>query len=340
MKKTLVLILALAMLLTMFGCKSTDTTAPSENTTNTAETVSGDNAADTAEAAGKTIAVIIPDPAFTFCTEMARGVRENMREEDTYLEYAYNYDVATQAEIVDDLITKNVDAIIIEVLDVESLIAPLRKCKDAGIPVFLMDGRLPDENEELAQATVENDTYNIGYLQGKSLCEEAGGSGELAYLAWVNGGTACTGRIEGFEAAVAEYPDMKIVSAQECETTTDAALESITATLQLYPELKGFCAFFGQAGLAAVPALESAGMADSCKLCVSDFDADFGNYIKNGKIYSGVFLNTPNMGKLAIGAAYDFLDGTTTEIQHLVNSEQTEVKTDNVDEFLALLPQS
>lgn len=324
MKKTLVLILTLAMLLSLLGCKSTPaaTEAPSD-----------------APAAGRNIGVIIVDPAFTFCTEMARGVKENIREGDNYLEYAYNYDVATQADIVDDLITKQVDAIIIEVLDVESLVAPLRKCKEAGIPVFLMDGRLSEENEDLAQATVENDTYKIGYLQGKSLCEEAGGTGELAYLAWVNGGTACTGRIEGFTAAVAEYPDIQLVSTQECETTTDAALESITATLQLYPNLKGFCAFFGQAGLAAVPALEGAGMANSCKLCVSDFDSDFGNYIKSGKIYSGVYLNTPNLGKMAINAVYDYLDGTTTEIQHLLNSEQTEVKADNVDEFLALLPQ-
>lgn len=289
------------------------------------------------EKEGYTIGMIIVDPAFNFCQAMAQGVRDNLREGDELLEYSYNYDTAVQADIIDDLITKQVDMIIIEALDLESLVAPLRNCQDAGIPVVLMDGKLEGDNENLVVATVENDVYNVGYLQGKSLCEAASGEGKVGYISWVNGGPAATGRIEGFRAAVEEYPNVEIVSDAETETTTDAAMESINATLQLYPDMKGFCAFFGQAGLSAVSAIGEAGMQETCKLAVSDFDVDFAEYLKEGKIYSCVYLNAPNMGKMAIEAAYEYLGGEFTETQHLVNSEQTEVTAENVDEFLPLV---
>lgn len=286
---------------------------------------------------GKTIAVLIANANMPFCQDMVKGIKEAVKDSDEVVEYSYDEDPTKQAEIINDLIVKKVDLIITNILDADSVAAPLRQCKEAGIPVVLMDGQLAEENDDLCYATVENDVYNVGYMHGKSLCEEIGGSGKLAYIFWAAASDTAKLRVQGFKDAVSEYPDVELVSEAESALDTDSALEQINAILQLYPDLDGFWATWAASGLAAVSAIGNAGMTDSCKLAVSDFDTDFGNYLKEGKIYSCVYLNTVNMGRLAMESGYKAMDGEELEEKHIINSEQTEVKQEQAEEFLKKL---
>lgn len=286
------------------------------------------------ESKAKTIAVLIANANMPFCQDMVTGVKEVVKEGDEVLEYSYEEDPTKQAETINDLIVKKVDLIITNILDADSIVSPLRQCKDAGIPVILLDGQLTEENDDLCYATVENDVYNVGYMHGKSLCESIDGKGELAYIFWSAASDTAKLRVQGFKDAVAEYPDVKLVSEAESALDTDSALEQINAVLQLYPDLDGFWATWAASGLAAVSAIGNAGMQDTCKLAVSDFDTDFANYLKDGKIYSCVYLNTINMGKLAMEAGYRALNGEEIEDKHIINSEQSEVKEEQVEEFL------
>ncbi len=323
-KKCISLILVIGLVVSMLvGC-STGSSSEKNQTKETKES-------------GRKIAVVIANANMTFCQDMVTGIKSAVKEGDEVLEYSYNEDPTKQAEIINDVIVKNVDLIITNILDSDSVVSPLRQCKDAGIPVVIMDGQLAEENEDLYYASVENDVYNIGYMHGKSLCEEIGGKGKLAYIFWAAASDTAKLRVKGFEDAVAEYPDVELVSKAESALDTDSAVEQINAILQLYPDLNGFWATWSAAGLAAVSTIGNAGMTESCKLAVSDFDTDFAHYLKEDKIYSCVFLNTQNMGKMAMEAGYDALDGKELEDKHLVNSEQSEVKKDQADEFLEKL---
>jgi len=322
-KKWTAIILVVTMLVTLTaGCGSKE--EPKDSATSKG-------------AAGKKIAILIANANMPFCQDMVKGIKSVVKEGDTVLEYAYDEDPTKQAEIMNDLIVKKVDVIITNILDADSVIAPMRQCQEAGIPVVLMDGQLAAENDDLCYATVENDVYQIGYMHGKSLCEEIGGKGKIAYIFWAAASDAAKLRVKGFTDAVAEYPDVEIVSAAESALDTDSALDQINALLQLYPDLDGFWATWGAAGLSAVSAIGNAGMTESCKLCVSDFDTDFANYLKEGKIYSCVFLNTANMGALAMDAGYKAMAGEKLEEKHILNSEQTEVKMEQADKYLELL---
>lgn len=322
-KKCISLLLVLTMLCGILaGCSKESSTGNND---------------EKADSEGRKIAVLIANANMPFCQDMVTGVKEVVKEGDEVLEYSYDEDPTKQAETINDLIVKKVDLIITNILDADSVVSPLRQCKEAGIPVVLLDGQLAKENDDLCYATVENDVYNVGYMHGKSLCESIGGKGELAYIFWAAASDTAKLRVQGFKDAVAEYPDVKLVSEAESAFDTDSALEQINAILQLYPELDGFWATWAASGLAAVSAIGNAGMQDTCKLAVSDFDTDFANYLKDGKIYSCVYLNTVNMGKLAMEAGYKAMNGEELEEKHIINSEQSEVKADQADEFLEKL---
>lgn len=326
-----ILVIAAMSFTVLAGC-STTSTESSESTDTTESTE-----AATDSEGGKVVGVVIANANMPFCQDMVTGITAGLEDGDTILEYAYDEDPTVQAEIIGDLIVKDVDVIITNVLDVDSIVASLKQCDEAGIPVILMDGQLAEENEALAYATVENDVYNIGYIQGKAMCESIGGEGQVGYLFWTAASDSAKLRVQGFLDAIAEYPDVEVVSEATSTFDTDSALEAVDAALQLYPELDGYWATWAAAGLASVSSIGNAGMTESCYLGISDFEADFATYMEDGKVDSCVYLNTVNMGALAIEAAYSAMNGETLEDNHLVNSEQTLVTLDNVDEFLALI---
>ena len=70
--------------------------------------------------------------------------------------------VASQSSQLEDLVTQQVDGIIVSPLDGSAVLPALQKAKDAGVPVILVDQPIAAGNEELYETLIATDNVNAG----------------------------------------------------------------------------------------------------------------------------------------------------------------------------------
>ena len=118
-----------------------------------------------------------------------------------------NTDAAGQLEDLRNLITDGVDAIIVNPVSPDAVNVALEEAMEAGITVVAVDQAVTAEGAYL----LANNQEEYGYLGAKWLFEQLGGSGDVLYMRGFDGHPADADRNEGFQAALADYPDINIV---------------------------------------------------------------------------------------------------------------------------------
>ena len=119
-----------------------------------------------------------------------------------------NTDPAGQLEDIRNLIAAGVDAIIINPSDPDALTPAIQEATGSGIVVIAVDATV---NEPSAYI-VTNDQEEYARLGAEWLFETLGGSGEVFYMRGLAGHSADDARDVGFQAALANYPDINIVN--------------------------------------------------------------------------------------------------------------------------------
>jgi ribose transport system substrate-binding protein len=109
---------------------------------------------------------------------------------------------------LESLISQGVDAIILNPTDREALNSVIEEAINQGIVVVAVDQAVTAEGAYV----VTNDQVAYGRLGAEWLFEEMGGSGNVAYMRGIDGVPADTDRDTGFQEALAEYPDINVVS--------------------------------------------------------------------------------------------------------------------------------
>ena len=137
-------------------------------------------------------------------------------------------DTAGQISDITSLISQGVDAIILNPGDAEAFNSVIEEAQAQGIVVVVVDNAVTTD----AAYLVSNDQRAYGELGARWLFETMGGSGNVAYMRGIDGVGADTLRDEGFQAALADYPDINVVAEvfTDWSPTTGAqqALEIIT----------------------------------------------------------------------------------------------------------------
>ena len=108
---------------------------------------------------------------------------------------------------IESLISQGVDAIILNPTDREALNDVLEEAISQGIVVVAVDQAVTAEGAYVAT----NDQVAYGELGARWLFDELGGSGTVAYMRGIDGVPADTDRDTGFQAALADYPDIEVV---------------------------------------------------------------------------------------------------------------------------------
>jgi len=145
-----------------------------------------------------------------------------------------NGDSAKQAADVEDLITKKVDAIIINPRDAEAIAPSVQKALDAGIPVFALDRGVTGVD---LTGFLETDNVAMGRLAAdliaEALFEKYGKvEGEVIELGGLVGTTAARDREQGFHERLEAYPGINLVASQPADFNQEKAY-NVTTNLML-----------------------------------------------------------------------------------------------------------
>ena len=102
-------------------------------------------------------------------------------------------DPTIQMKDVENLITKNPDAIIIDTCDSDAIVSSIEACNEAGIPVFTMDR---EANGGDVISHIGYDAIKSGKLAGQFLVDSLGGKGKIVELQGIMGTNVAQQRSE------------------------------------------------------------------------------------------------------------------------------------------------
>ncbi|MBU9727351.1 autoinducer 2 ABC transporter substrate-binding protein [Diplocloster modestus] len=256
-------------------------------------------------------------------------------------------DAASQANIVQDMITKGVDCIAISPLDASAIEPVLEQAKEAGILVVTWDS---DVNKtELREVYVNCCSEQV---LGEHLMERfahyMGGKGDYAIITSVLTAQNCSAWAKyATEYQEANYPDMTRVAYEPCDDDQSKAYSITQNLMTAYPELKGVLGVTTPAPPAAAQAVGEAGKnGDVIVTGVVEASAAK-SYLEDGSMQEANIWHPGKLGYLAVYTAKTLLDGGKIEDgqdvpevgavevkdDQIIMTELLDITTENVDEF-------
>ena len=149
------------------------------------------------------------------------------------------FDASLQTPIVNGVIAKKPDAILIAPTDAKAMYAPIKQAADAGIKIVLVDTTL--ENADMAVSQIASDNVGGGKAAAKALADAIGGSGKV-FVNNVKPGISTTDqRAQGFEEE-AKNLGLEYVGMEYNQDQPDKAAAITKGVIAKYPDLKGIFA--------------------------------------------------------------------------------------------------
>lgn len=146
-----------------------------------------------------------------------------------------------QERQIDSLIDAHVDAIILAPHDYDGYEHVLRRAKDAGIPVILVDRKVKSDDYT---AYIGRDDEHIGYMMGKYIALQR--KGKPTNIVEMNGlprTSPAMDRAKGFHKAIAQYPNLHIVGTAAQSWQPDSVRAQAIQFLATHPNLHIDCVY-------------------------------------------------------------------------------------------------
>ncbi len=241
-------------------------------------------------------------------------------------------DSATQVNQIQDLITRQVDAIIYIPAGATAATVPVKAARKAGIPVIAVD-----RNPEGAPGDtfIATDSVAAAKILGDYVAKITGGKGNIGLIQGQIGTTPQIEREEGFKEAIDKVPGLNIVEKQASNMwMQDEGFKIAQDMILRNPSIN---VFFGQADALALGAAQAAKVANQ-KVIAVGFDGDVAGLkaVKDGVLAATITQQTQYMGRLAVRSAIDFIEGRFVPPVQKMNGSLT--TKENVDAFIESHP--
>lgn len=192
------------------------------------------------------------------------------------------FDAQAQARVVEELVAKGVDGIILSPADPDVLAAPAEKAMAAGIPVVMV---ISDVNSDKASfGFLGGNNYNVGVTGGTYAAEKLINKKGKVGILTMPGVSVHEQRKQGYVETFEQYPDIEVVSVADTSGDPTVGLEKAAAIIQSNPDLKLLIGTDSVGGAAAARAVVEAGKEGEIDIIGMDRDQDLLSYIKEGVV--------------------------------------------------------
>lgn len=276
MKKIVSLLLALVMVLSLSACQSLVTTKSSSS-----------EKSNSGSGANKkyTIVTVPKLTSIAWFQRMQQGVEKYAKDtgEDAYYTGPATGDAALQAQCIEDLIAKKVDAICVVPFSTEALEPVLKKARDAGIVVITQEA-----------ANMQNIDYDIEAFDNAAYGEHfmtklgalTGGNGKYIQLV---GALTSQSHKQWTDAASAlqklKFPGMSMLGDKiESKDDQSTSYNKVKEVLKSNPSLAGIQGSAMSDTAGAALAVQEAGLSGKVKIVGTSLVSVSGKYIKSGTV--------------------------------------------------------
>lgn len=213
-------------------------------------------------------------------------------------------------------------------------------CEQAGCKVTILwhhaDGLEPKDFKSFV-AHMSPDDFVAGYNTAKTLFDLMGGKGNVCALYGKQGEDSAANRYKGFEAALKEYPEIKLLDMQVASWSQDQAMTFTQTWLAAHNDIGAIWAANDTMGLGAIEALKLEGK--NGKVLVNGVDGIAAAY--EAILAGDMACTIANNGYLLMGygAAYAYAAATGAVEKFdkpVIKTQAVLVTKENVKEYKAM----
>jgi ribose transport system substrate-binding protein len=216
------------------------------------------------------------------------------------------YDLNTQSNQIENLISAQTDLIILNAADSKSIAPSVRKAKEAGVIVVAMDVSA----EGGVDATVMSNNVEAGKQAGEYIVDRLKGKGEVVII---NGPpvSSIIDRVNGIQSVFKANPGIKVLSfEQNGGASRDGGYRVMSDLLQAFPKMDAVFAINDPTAIGAALASDQAGRKEFFIVGV-DGAAEIQTALKDkaNLISASPAQDFPGLGSQSAQVGYEIFNG-------------------------------
>jgi ribose transport system substrate-binding protein len=256
---------------------------------------------------------------------------------DLVFQGAPQWNVTLQVPVLQAVIARKPDAILIAPTDKQQLVEPLKQASDAGIAVITVDTFIGNGvyqtgagDADFPLAYVASDNILGGRIAARALAKAIGDKGKV-YVSNVKPNVSTTDqREEGFKDELKSHPNIQVLATQFNDDDANKAAAQFQAVLGREPELAGVFGanLFSASG--AANGAKAAGKAGVVKIAAFDAPTSIVDQLKDGTFEIAIAQHPGEIGYFGVVSAIAHLTGNS--IPSLIGTGFTVMTKDNIDD--------
>ena len=239
------------------------------------------------------------------------------------------FDASLQTPIVNAVVAKKPDAILIAPTDTKAMIPSLTQAKAAGIKLVFVD-TTTENGAELAESEIASDNEEGGREAARSLAELTGGKGSVLVINVKPGISTTDARAKGFEEEIKKTPGLKYIGQEYSNDKPEVAASKATAALAAHPDLVGIFGTNLFSAEGAATGLRSAGSAEKVKIVGFDAGPKQVEDLQSGIVQALIAQKPADIGKAGVEQAIAALNGEP--VQKKIGTGFVVVTKDNMND--------
>ena len=218
------------------------------------------------------------------------------------------FDASLQTPVVNAVVAKKPDAILVAPTDTQAMIPPLTQAKAAGIKLVFVD-TTTENGAELAESEIASDNEEGGREAARTLAELTGGKGSVLVINVKPGISTTDARAKGFEEEIKKTPGLKYIGQEYSNDKPEVAAAKATAALAAHPDLVGIFGTNLFSAEGAATGLRSAGATEKVKIVGFDAGPKQVEDLEQGIVQALIAQKPADIGKAGVEQAIAALKG-------------------------------
>jgi ribose transport system substrate-binding protein len=166
--------------------------------------------------------------------------------------------IDTQRKGVEDMAARDWDFVAIQAFGIDTLVDPVKRMIDKGIPVIQMDTTISKDDIGIT-TFLEPDNIFMGEVVAETLFKTMGGQGTVIHTQGALGHTGAQKRAQGFEQAVAKYPNIQVVAEDPADWDVNKVAQLWEDYMVKFPDVQAGYFHNDDMALAASKVVKNAG---------------------------------------------------------------------------------
>ena len=242
-----------------------------------------------------------------------------------------------QVPVLDAVLARRPDALLIAPTDKTQLIVPLRNAFSSGVPVITVDTFIGTGDYQTGSGEADFPLSSIasnnslgGTIAARALARAIGDRGKV-YVANIEAGVSTTDQREaGFKAEMARHPNITVLSTQFNDDDANKAASQAQSVLARHSDLAGVFGTNLFSAMGAGNGVQQSGSAGRVKVVAFDAPQSIVGNLKSGLVDIAVAQHTAEIGWFGVAAAYAHLTGQS--IPPVIATGFTLINKANVDQ--------